>query len=131
MQTPTDAPQIIQRRRRPKGYKHPEGTLFVTRPLPMSNPYKVTEKQGFYFVAAADGSGVISSSDKNFALRCAVYGYEYHMSEIERTQPDKYAAMMRRVLAAPFVACSCVPGSVCHAPVLIQLAVAWRAGGGE
>lgn len=95
-------PRRIQRKRT-KGYRLPEGAIYVGRPTKYGNPFKVGD------VNPEDGDPM-SAED-------AVGRYIDHFHR----HPELKAAA-RRELAGHDLACWCRPGSPCHADILLRVA---------
>lgn len=108
-------------RQRTKGFKHPPNTLFVTRPLPHGNPFKITKSNGGYRVERGN-EGAMSSSKKKTAQQIAVALFRAYLSIMAGEEPDRYAELIEQVRGADYIACSCKLTDMCHADVWIELA---------
>ena len=87
-------PKRIQRKRT-KGWKMPENTVYVGRPTKWGNPYKINEK-----------------FDKANAVRLHREYVEMHVDAEE----------IKRELKGKNLACWCKEGEPCHADVLLEIA---------
>ena len=112
-----DKPVRIQRKRT-RGWKMPENTVYVGRPTPYGNPYVVVEDAyGYVVFWKSEGEYYQVTPDTNHysskwgAARAAV--------ELYRTL---YSAANVDELRGKNLACWCKPGEPCHADVLLELA---------
>lgn len=113
-------PERIQRKRI-KGYRHPEGTVFVTRPGPLSNPFRIVaddsgERNGWWVRRDFEPRLAFFCSSIALARRAAAVDfrtYALHLIPLEQ---------LERVRNARYLACYCDPadGMACHADVLIE-----------
>ena len=108
-------PQRIQRRRA-KGWRMPEGALYVGRPTKWGNPFRIYAEQ---IVVTDDGrdwycpEGAQQGAVDLFALHIGPMGiYEY--------DDDRLAEL--RALAGRDFACWCPLDQPCHADVLLEIA---------
>lgn len=102
------SPQRIQRKRT-KGWRMPEGAVYVGRGSKWGNPYKIGEglwtERGW--TDAATAADVVVSFAEDFEIgACGV--------------PD--VSEVRAELAGKDLACWCPPDRPCHADVLLELA---------
>lgn len=100
MATPLSAAAPVRvQRRRTKGWRMPPNTVYVGRPTPWANPYRVS---------------VWGSAEKAVAvfreMVTAVDGW------------SDFRADARRHLRGKNLACWCPPGQPCHADVLLEIA---------
>ena len=122
------SPRRIQRRRE-RGWRMPEGAVYVGRPSRWGNPFKVlTFRDGVGDTAAqivradAPGAPLDTYYDGGFgspvlrAHRRAVEEYRAHVV------PQLDAARMRSALAGRDLVCWCSLGTPCHADVLLEIA---------
>lgn len=100
-------PKRIQRKRT-RGWRMPEGAIYVGRPTRWGNPYRVG---GGLAQTAADAV-------KYYKL-WLVEGVDY-VSETPNPPPD--IREIRRELAGKDLACWCKLGEPCHADVLLKIA---------
>lgn len=117
-------PQPLQRKRT-KGFRYPEGArvLTVTRGTVYGNPYIVTKSSDSFFVTR--GKYFSRWYEKRDAAQSAIDNYREYIQEIRDTSPAIYAAMMRDIWTADYVACFCDLNMPCHRSVLIELATEW------
>lgn len=105
-----DRPQRIQRRRA-KGWRMPEGVVYVGRGSPWGSP----------FIVGRDGT----AAECVRLYRVVLAGY---LSLTEKATADEQMALARHVVAnihdlrGRDLACWCRPGAACHADVLLELA---------
>lgn len=102
-------PQRIQRKRA-KGWKMPEGAVYVGRPGGFGNPFK-----------AGEGKWLRGEDDSRLYVVChtpqdAVDSFRWFVSEA----PERLAAI--KELAGKDLACWCPLDRPCHADVLLELA---------
>lgn len=114
-------PTRIQRIRHIKGYKHPQNTLFATRPLPHGNPFKITKSNNAYRVERGN-EGAMCSSSKKTAQQIAVAAFRAYLSFMQGEEPERYDKLIEQVRQADYIACSCKLTDICHADVWIKLA---------
>lgn len=105
------APKRIQRKRT-KGWRMPEGTMYVGRPTKWGNPWKVGERSPWAPYEPMDRAAAV-----------AVYRYGID-TELGRW-------LVRGELAGKDLACWCPLSSPCHADVLLEIANATPPGGGS
>jgi hypothetical protein len=87
-------PQRLVRSRQ-KGYRLPEGSVYVGRPTKWGNPFRIADQ----------------------ADAVAVYRYELESGRLRVTVEE-----VRRELAGLDLVCWCAPGQPCHADVLMEIA---------
>lgn len=121
-------PQRIQRKRT-KGWRMPEGAVYVGRPTKFGNPFQV----GHHY--RRDGGG-IPRWGMHFIYTEALEGYQddsyttLHTADeaIEwfrwytTTWGDKHCAELRGELRGRDLACWCPLDQPCHADILLELA---------
>ena len=114
-----DRPIRIQRRRA-KGWRMPEGAVYVGRGSRWGNPYRVKLSiYGRWLVVApvVEGSVVIDRfGDHNDAASLALDLFR------ERANRGGFAEKAKTQLRGRDLACWCSPGAPCHADVLLDLA---------
>ncbi|NVC23383.1 DUF4326 domain-containing protein [Kocuria salina] len=110
------APKRIQRRRT-KGWRMPENTVYVGRGSKWGNPHKVVRDGGFMWVEPG-GSRVVCSTDREGNLR-----------ERRQEAADLYRPIALRAddvqlaeLRGKNLACWCPLDQPCHADVLLEIA---------
>lgn len=117
-----NSPTRIQRRR-VRGWRAPEGAVYVGRGTRWGNPYKVTKDGSTHAVIDSRTGGIIyGSRDEVDARRVAVDWYRAWFA----SKPGLHAAV-RRQLAGRDLMCWCPTPEVddpdhCHAVVLLELA---------
>jgi hypothetical protein len=101
----SNTPKRIQRKRA-KGWKMPPGAVYVGRPTPYGNLYRV-------------GDGLCSTADDAVAFyRQWIETGENYVNDT----PPPDIADIRRELRGRDLACWCAPGQLCHADVLLEIA---------
>lgn len=105
-------PVRIQRKRA-KGWKMPEGAVYVGRPSRFGNPWSIEHRGGWWFVVGPNTPiGGIRCGNKEGAALVAVAKYR------ESSRAVAVAAELR----GKSLACFCKEGDPCHADVLLELA---------
>lgn len=108
-------PARIQRRRT-KGWRMPDGAVYVGRGTKWGNPWKPVELSPGRWAAECNGQRNGRFSTREQALAWCVVGYRaFGPSDIT---PDE----VRRELAGRDLACWCPLDQPCHADVLLELA---------
>ena len=104
-------PQRIQRKRS-KGFKVPEGAVYVGRPTIYGNPFSVTEKMkpGTRVGGFREYITVPTVED---AIDC----YRLYLNE----KPE-LVAQIKQELRGKVLMCWCRVGQPCHADVLLEIA---------
>ncbi|ANA85455.1 hypothetical protein BOWSER_60 [Gordonia phage Bowser] len=109
-------PQRIQRRRT-KGWRMPEGAVYVGRPTKWGNPFVVGEA---YDLRQGDGHMLMEVQSRMDAAACfdwAIHG-EYESGEIDGYPVER----IRSELAGRDLVCWCPLDQPCHADLLLELA---------
>lgn len=101
-------------RKRTRGWRLPEGAVYVGRRTKWGNPYRI----GDYQFEHADGSP--APHDENAAREMALRDYRMWLEVSLAGQEIKEAA--RRELRGKDLACWCGLDRLCHADVLLELA---------
>ena len=110
----TDQPQRIQRKRT-KGWRMPDNTVYVGRPTKFGNPVRVFEDE--------DGSfSVINSKDKR-----QIYGVETYLLAMRYCLQEYLLYLENNKIDASSLrgknlACWCSLDKPCHADILLRLA---------
>lgn len=101
----SDAPRRIQRKRT-RGWRMPEGAVYVGRQTKWGNPYR-------------PGDGLCSTADDavEFYRQWIETGENYVNDD-----PPPDIADIRRELRGRNLACWCALGQPCHADVLLEIA---------
>lgn len=105
-------PVRIQRKRI-KGWRMPEGAVYVGRPTKWGNPFPVGSKAygGFQIPPRPDGPELILGSDRSVEI------YQlWLLAEVVAGRLDP------RELRGKDLVCWCGEGKPCHADVLLELA---------
>ncbi len=110
-------PVRIQRKRT-KGWKMPENTLYVGRPSRFGNPYVAGQLKVLGYTETGKSISV-TPKDAEHAVR------------LFREYANKYKAFFREQLQGKNLACWCRIGDFCHADVLLKLANPMTNTGGE
>jgi hypothetical protein len=97
-------------RKRTKGWRMPEGAVYVGRPTRWGNPWKVGD------IAA---SGPV---DAEQAVRLYAWWLDVSTTDgFGRAEPEAVAYFLDRLRDATALACWCPLDQPCHADVLIEL----------
>jgi len=116
-------PTRIQRKRT-KGWRKPEGAVYVGRPTRFGNPFEIApaafHRGGPLDMWAVEfGGRRLSRWDDRTAARAdATDRYARWIREPERADTLR---LFRALLAGRDLSCWCPPGQPCHADVLLQL----------
>lgn len=110
-------PQRIQRRRT-KGWRMPENTVYVGRGSKWGNPYRVIQDGGFMWVEP-EGKTITCSTDREGNRREKTE--EAVMLFRDRWVP-LHIEVIRTELAGKNLACWCPLDQPCHADVLLEIA---------
>jgi hypothetical protein len=106
-------PQRIQRKRT-KGWRMPEGAVYVGRPSRFGNPYRLSD----YKFGRGDGSP--APFDEAAAREMAIRDFRMWL---EVSLPgQEMAARARHLLRGKDLACFCPLDKFCHADVLLEIA---------
>lgn len=107
-------------RRRTKGWRAPEGAVYVGRPTRFGNPARIVqEDHGLVVQWGINGGGVGTWPDQTAARRFATELYE---SWINRPEQADTRALFRALLHGRDLLCWCPADEPCHADVLLELA---------
>jgi hypothetical protein len=106
-------PQRIQRKRT-KGWRMPEGTVYVGRGSMWGNPFKVLNEEGWPLIEGPDG----------FTEAVQSGGFEAAQKRVVELYRDKWLPdyMSPTHLRGKNLACWCDQNEPCHADVLLDLA---------
>lgn len=129
---PESLPRRIQRRRT-KGWRAPEGAVYVGRGSRFGNPFKVVSNADGWFVLNADG-GIIASS--RWAEDVRGSAASWYRSWLAGPAQAELRTAVGRDLKGRDLMCWCPlpePGQPdhCHAAVLLRLANAAAPAAGE
>jgi len=122
-------PERIQRKRT-KGWKMPEGAVYVGRPTRFGNPFYIINEEGFPWVTDARdpampvlNNGIAAEAIGGLQFKNSMTWDEAEMAVVELfrrhcidTLPDLSS------LRGKDLACWCPPDRPCHADVLLELA---------
>ncbi len=113
------SPQRIQRRRT-KGWRMPENTVYVGRPGKWGNPWSVTEWHDLLSTMTVDDARSAAADCFYSAMVDRLDDPEY----LEHEHPGFYPPLdqIRTDLAGKNLACWCPLGSPCHADTLLKVA---------
>jgi hypothetical protein len=114
------APKWIQRKRT-KGWRMPEGAVYVGRPTKWGNPYRWTDYQAVTVPLWSDGEPHYTSpaTRRGWAVTDFEAAVDYDDKPL-RGYPSHEE--IRRELAGKDLVCWCPEGQPCHADVLIKIA---------
>ncbi len=112
-------PERIQRLRT-RGWRMPEGAVYVGRPTRWGNPWRAEVVQGVGWCCTDTRNDlVIPARDAADAHDLAVAHYR---AWIEAGDAEGFRAAARAELRGRTLCCWCPPGLACHADVLLELA---------
>ena len=132
-------PERFQRQRT-KGWRKPEGGIFVDRTTPFGNPWKVNAPGGFwlptYNVSGSKIGRVLTNTDAAYLFMRGMDGCWFDAWMLPATLTNFGRAEVRKLLRAHFdhinanlhtlrshdLGCWCGIGEDCHAHVLLDLA---------
>lgn len=111
-------PTRIQRKRA-KGWRMPENTVYVGRPSKFGNPYRIIEVQKDCFNLAHISGDltllVAWAIPKEMAIELAVMKFKDALT-------INHKVTIKKELAGKNLACFCPVGQPCHADVLLEIA---------
>lgn len=107
----SEKPIRIQRKRT-KGWKMPEGAVYVGRGSMWGNPYRVLNEEGFPLIEGPQGFTEPASTFEEAQSRVVTL---YRESWLPRS-------MNPMALRGKHLACWCALGQPCHADVLLEIA---------
>ena len=112
-------PKRIQRRR-VRGWRMPEGAIYVGRPTAWRNVFKVGSTD---WIPAEDCATTGRWNKSPHPPLTAAEAVEaFRRSELWAMRDEDYAASLRFALAGRDLACWCRLDAECHADVLLELA---------
>ena len=123
-------PQRIQRKRT-KGWRMPEGAIYVGRPTRWGNPFTIVNahRQGWVIYDDRDRLGLApagqSTSDGFIAAFATREEAQRHAVRLYRKWllgSQARVSDLQPILAGHDLACFCQPSWPCHADVLLELA---------
>lgn len=104
-------PERIQRKRT-KGWRMPEGAVYVGRPAAWGNPFRPGEPYRFFNAQGQLVMGIAPNNKARLAELFMIY---------MRSRTDMYE-QIRADLAGRDLACWCRTDGPCHADVLLEIA---------
>lgn len=110
-------PKRIQRRR-VKGWKMPENTVYVGRGSKWGNPYRVMQDGGFMWVEP-EGKALTCSTDR---MENRIEKQTEAVELFRERWVPLHTEAIRTELAGKNLACWCPHDLPCHADVLLELA---------
>ena len=112
-----EEPHRVQRKRT-KGWKMPENTIYVGRPSDWGNPFKVERRVDGKWVVRYGGQTLMRPEydDKRSAVKDALKAFRHHIQIIPSFYENLY------ILKGKNLACWCPIGQPCHADILLELA---------
>ena len=110
-------PERIQRKRT-RGWRMPEGAVYVGRPTRWGNPFATGHGPGAWWVDAPDGERWFETHAQ--ARRAAVDEYYYALTN--GTLDDPWLIRDTHLIAGRDLACWCPLDQPCHADVLLEIA---------
>lgn len=114
------APKRIQRKRT-KGWRMPEGAVYVGRPSKWGNPYRVKQERGLWVVQSSFQDHILGVHNSRYAAnRQAVEVYALQTGPLGAHELDMDE--VRNELTGRDLVCWCVPTHPCHADVLLRIA---------
>ena len=116
-------PRRIQRQRT-RGWRMPEGAVYVGRPTRWGNPWKAEAVQGVGWCCRDTRNNlIIQARDAADAHDLAVAHYRAWITALcKLCGPEEFAAAAVAELRGKDLACYCAPGLACHADVLLEIA---------
>lgn len=106
-------PERIQRKRT-KGWRMPEGAVYVGRPGKWGNPWTVVQALGGWCLAVRGNAATGMYATEAEAMQGLMKAYAM-WAEVRRDEIQEH-------LRGKDLACWCPPGAVCHADVLLEIA---------
>ena len=107
--TASTAKPIRIQRKRTRGWKMPENTIYIGRPTKYANPFKLAD-----FRISNDEGDVVA---KAWVMR----GFGEHLTCMQDFEPEKYAAILSE-LHGKNVCCWCSLDENCHGDAWLELA---------
>jgi uncharacterized protein DUF4326 len=110
-------PERIQRRRT-RGWRMPEGAVYVGRPSRWGNPYRWSAYPSISHDFEGEPYAISASARRGFAVTDFRSAVQYGIGSIDYPSREE----IRRELAGRDLVCWCPKGQPCHADVLLELA---------
>jgi hypothetical protein len=119
-------PERIQRKRT-KGWRMPEGAVYVGRPTIFGNPFRPAMHQGTWQVIDDNGMNYPLPTERPSRTRAAIYAVGLFADDLTywfggRISMDDNLAAAIAGLRGKDLACWCPLDQPCHADVLIDIA---------
>lgn len=125
-------PARVQRKRS-KGWKMPDNTIYVGRGTKWGNPFKIAPvKHGWHVVAKEDGKEhvLLKTNDYDEAVNFSLKSYQYWLMPYTHKEGDIEKFYQSTVVYESIVselkgknlACWCGLSQRCHADILLKLA---------
>jgi hypothetical protein len=127
-------PKRIQRKRT-KGWRMPEGAVYVGRPTKWGNPFKATDTSAAFAAVATGGRGNVPRDRAHGAvclyfrylsggeIECPITAMMANKEYAERGKPKPpRVTEIQRELRGKDLACFCALDMPCHADVLLEIA---------
>lgn len=102
-------------RKRTKGYKMPENTLYVGRPTKWGNKFKVINEDGSWWIIDTEGNYWRDYPTKEQATKRAVELYGHWLDGQIDSQKLDFSELVGKNLA-----CFCPLSQTCHVDVLLE-----------
>jgi Domain of unknown function (DUF4326) len=121
-------PERIQRRR-VKGWRMPEGAVYVGRPSRWGNPYRAINGTVYGPARPIEGGDLVAYSTHAPAENAVAWAVRNFRRDVDCALRSALTTeLIRRELAGRDLACWCPLGQPCHADVLLEIA---NSGGGR
>jgi hypothetical protein len=115
-------PQRIQRKRT-KGWRMPEGAVYVGRPTKWGNPYRWSDYPRYRTTVDIDGEWSADRRSDETLRFFAATDFENQYLHIDGPHADAPSREeIRRELAGKDLTCWCPEDQPCHADVLLRIA---------
>jgi len=116
----SDAPRRIQRSRA-KGWRMPEGAVYVGRPSMDANRHMVVRDGRLWGVWIGGTMDTVTCGSRLEAHSLAARLFRKDMDAAQARDPQAFSLTMARLRGKP-LACWCPLDQPCHADVLLELA---------
>lgn len=113
------SPVRIQRRRT-KGWRAPEGAVYVGRPTHFGNPARIIRADHGLLVQWGENGGSVGVWPSEAEARC--YATEAYRAWITQPEQADTRRLFRALLHGRDLTCWCPLDHACHADVLLELA---------
>lgn len=109
------SPPIRIQRKRTKGWRMPEGAVYVGRPSRWGNPHRVGAYVGCDCLQEQE-------PDEIFTAERAIEAFRVYSGRYGESGPGRWAYYDLATLRGKDLACWCALDQPCHADVLLELA---------